>query len=122
MKTKVFFDGFEGHVRRSLERARRRENGERLEAERIITFEDTLEMLECLTAQRVRLYQMVRKKRLSISALAEELGRNRGSVTRDVNKLKKFGLLRLREQVNPGHGVVQIVEPVAEKFEMRIAL
>jgi predicted transcriptional regulator len=122
MKTKVFFDGFEGHVRRSLERARRRENGERLEAERIITFEDPLEMLECLTAQRVRLYQMVRKKRLSISALAEELGRNRGSVTRDVNKLKKFGLLRLREQVNPGHGVVQIVEPVAEKFEMRIAL
>jgi predicted transcriptional regulator len=122
MKTKVFFDGFEGHVRRSLERARRREKGERLEAERIITFEDPLEMLECLTAQRVRLYQMVRKKRLSISALAEELGRNRGSVTRDVNKLKKFGLLRLREQVNPGHGVVQIVEPVAEKFEMRIAL
>ncbi len=122
MKTKVFFDGFEGHVRRSLERARRRENGERLEAERIITFEDPLEMLECLTAQRVRLYQMVRKKRLSISALAEELGRNRGSVTRDVNTLKRFGLLRLREQVNPGHGVVQIVEPVAEKFEMRIAL
>jgi predicted transcriptional regulator len=122
MKTKVFFDGFEGHVRRSLERVRRREKGERLEAERIITFEDPLQMIECLTVQRVRLYQMVRKKRLSISALAEELGRNRGSVTRDVNKLKKFGLLRLREQVNPGHGVVQIVEPVAEKFEMRIAL
>ncbi len=40
----------------------------------------------------------------------------------DENKLKKLGLLRLREQVNPGHGVVQIVEPVAEKFEMRIAL
>ena len=34
MKTKVFFDGFDGHVRRSLERARRREKGERLEAER----------------------------------------------------------------------------------------
>ena len=122
MKTKVFFDGFEGHVRRSLERAAKMQKGERLEAERIITFEDPLLMIECLTAQRIRLCQVVRKKRLSISALAEELGRNRGSVTRDVNKLKKFGLLRLREQVNPGHGVVQIVEPVAEKFEMRIAL
>jgi predicted transcriptional regulator len=122
MKTKVLFDGFEGHVQRSLERSRRRKNGERLEAERIITFEDPLQMIECLTAQRIRLCQVVRKKRLSISALAEELGRNRGSVTRDVNKLKRFGLLRLREQVNPGHGVVQIVEPVAEKFEMRIAL
>jgi predicted transcriptional regulator len=122
MKTKVLFDGFEGHVRRSLERAEKMQKGERLEAERIITFEDPLLMIECLTAQRIRLYKVIRKKRLSISALAEELGRNRGSVTRDVNKLKKFGLLRLREQVNPGHGVVQIVEPVAEKFEMRIAL
>jgi predicted transcriptional regulator len=122
MKTQVFADGFEGHVKRSLERARRRENGERLEPERIITFADPLDMLECLTAQRIRLCQVARKKQLSISALAVELGRNRGSVTRDVNKLKAFGLIRLREQVNPGHGVVQIVEPVAQKFEMRAAL
>ena len=122
MKAKVFHDGFGGHVRRSQERAAKREKGERLEAEKIITFADPLDMVECLTAQRVRLCQVVRKKQLSISALAEELGRNRGSVTRDVNKLKEFGLLRLREQVNPGHGVVQIVEPVAQKFEMRIAL
>jgi len=119
MKTKVFTDGFEGHVRRSLERVRKMERGERLEPERIITFADPLDMLECLTAQRIRLCQVARKKRLSISALAEELGRNRGSVTRDVNKLKRFGLIRLREQVNPGHGVVQIVEPVARKFDLR---
>jgi predicted transcriptional regulator len=122
MKTKIFADGFEGHVRRSLARAARREKGERLEAERIITFADPLHMMQCLTAERVRLCQVIRKKRLSISALAEELGRNRGSVTRDVNKLKQFGLVRLREQVNPGHGVVQIVEPVAAKFDMRVAL
>jgi predicted transcriptional regulator len=122
MKTKVFFDGFEGHVRRSLDRARRMQNGERLKPQRVLTFEDPLLMIECLTVQRIRLCQVVRKKRLSISALAEELGRNRGSVTRDVNKLKKLGLLRLREAVNPGHGVVQIVEPAAQKFEMRISL
>jgi hypothetical protein len=39
-----------------------------------------------------------------------------------VNKLKKFGLVRLREQVNPGHGVVQIVETVAGKFDLRTTL
>jgi predicted transcriptional regulator len=122
MKTKVFHDGFEGHVRRSLERAAKRQRGERLETEKIITFADPLDMIECLTAQRVRLCQVIRQKRLSISALAEELGRNRGSVTRDVNKLKGFGLLRLQEQVNPGHGVIQIVEPLAQRFEMRVAL
>jgi predicted transcriptional regulator len=56
---------------------------------------------------------------MSISALAKELGRNRGSVTKDVNKLQTFGLLRLREENNPGHGIMQIVEPVSSKFELR---
>jgi len=122
MKTMIFADGFEGHVRRSQERNKRRAAGERLEAEKIFTFEDPITMLECLTVQRVRIFQVVRKKKLSISALAEELGRNRGSVTRDVNKLRKIGLLRLREQVNPGHGIVQIVEPVARKVDLRTVL
>ena len=122
MKTMIFADGFEGHKRRSMERNKRRAAGERLEPERIFTFADPIQMLECLTAQRVRIFQMVRKKQLSISALAEELGRNRGSVTRDVNKLKQFGLVRLREEVNPGHGVVKIVEPVAAKVELRSEL
>ena len=122
MKVKVFTDGFDGHVRRSLDRAKRMERGERLEPEKIITFEDPLHMLQCLTANRMRLCQVARKKRLSISALAVELGRNRGSVTRDVNTLKRFGLIRLREQVNPGHGKVQIVEPIAQRIEMRAAL
>ena len=122
MKVKVFTDGFEGHVRRSLDRARRMERGERLEPEKIITFGDPAMMVECLSAQRIRLVEIARKKRMSISALAEELGRNRGSVTRDVNMLRKHGLVRLREKVNPGHGVVQIVEPVAQKIELRAAL
>jgi predicted transcriptional regulator len=122
MKVKVFTDGFEGHVRRSRDRSRRRAAGERLESEKIITFGDPVMMVECFTAQRMRLMEAARKKRLSISALADELGRNRGAVTRDVNKLKKLGLIRLREQVNPGHGVVQIVEPVAKKIEMRASL
>jgi len=122
MKVKVFTDGFEGHVRRSRERIRRREMGEHLESEKIITFADPVMMVECFTAQRMRLVETARRKKLSISALAVELGRNRGAVTRDVNKLKKLGLIRLREKVNPGHGVVQIVEPVAKKIEMRAEL
>jgi len=120
MKTKFFADGLEGRLKRSLERLDKRDRCEKLEPERIFTFADPFQMLECLTAQRYRLFMAIRKKRLSITALAEELGRNRGSVTRDVNKLKSYGMLRLREEVNPGHGVVQIVEPVAERCEMRI--
>jgi predicted transcriptional regulator len=122
MKTMIFADGFEGHKRRSQERNKRRAAGEHLEPERIFTFADPLHMFECLTAQRIRIFQVARTKKLSISGLAEELGRNRGSVTRDVNKLKKYGLVRLREEVNPGHGIVQIVEPVAQKFDLRTVL
>jgi hypothetical protein len=33
--------------------------------------------------------------------------------------LQRVGVLRVREQVNPGHGRVRIVEPVAERFELR---
>ncbi len=122
MKTKIFADGFEGHVKRSLERAQRMKRGERIEPQRTITFADPVDMLSCLTAERMRLCQVARTKPLSISALAQALGRNRGSVTRDVNKLREFGLLRLREEVNPGHGTVQIVEPVAMRFEMRASV
>jgi|GEM_PF-5029292 len=48
MKTKVMIDGFEGHVRRSLDRATKMERGEHLEPEKIITFADPVDMLECL--------------------------------------------------------------------------
>ncbi len=122
MKTKILSDGFEGHVRRSLARAAKLERGEPLAPEHILTFADPIDMAACLTVQRVRLCQTVRKKPLSISALARELGRNRGSVTRDVNKLRSVGLLRLRTEINPGHGRVQIVEPIAERVEMRTEL
>jgi hypothetical protein len=37
MKTKIFSDGFEGHKRRSLDRAKRLVKGEPVEAEKIIT-------------------------------------------------------------------------------------
>ena len=120
MRVKVFCDGFEGHVRRSLERSAKRQNGARLMPEKVITFADPMDLAEFLTAQRLRICQVVRRKRLSISQLAEELGRNRGSVTRDINKLKKLGLLRLQTQINFGHGIVQIVEPVAQKLEVHI--
>jgi hypothetical protein len=73
MKVKVFDDGFEGHVRRSLARAGARQAGERLEAETAITFADPLDMIECLSRQRIRIFQATRKRMLSISALAEEL-------------------------------------------------
>ena len=93
MTVNIFADGFEGHVQRSLDRARRMSRGERLKPEKIVNFANALHLFECLSTERVRLLLTIRNKSLSISALAIELGRNRGSVTRDVNKLREFGLV-----------------------------
>src|SRR5271169_6361811 len=73
-------------------------------------------MVEVLTAQRLRLVQKVRTKSSSITALAAALKRHPKSVRRDVLKLERAGVVRTREQINPGHGRVKIVEPVAREY------
>ena len=122
MKTAIFHDGFEGFVQRSGARSSKRMHGERIEEETIITFADAEDLLECLSPARVRLFQFAKTRDLSVSDLARELGRNRSAVTRDVNKLRKYGLVELRECINPGHGRVKLVHPVARKVSMQVAL
>ena len=33
-------------------------------------------------------------------------------------RLEAAGVIRLQEQINPGHGRVRIVEPAAKRFEL----
>jgi predicted transcriptional regulator len=119
MKITVRSDGFEGYKKRALARAKKLARREKIEPEVTITFETPLAMLEVLTAQRIRLCEVARTQAFSISALAGELKRDPKSVRRDVLTLERVGVLRIREQINPGHGRVRIVEPVAERFELR---
>jgi predicted transcriptional regulator len=90
-----------------------------LEPEMTINFDSPLEMVQCLTAQRVRLFQTAQKRPHSVTELARVLGRDPKSVRRDVQRLERAGVLRTREAINPGHGRVKIVEPVAKSFELR---
>jgi predicted transcriptional regulator len=91
---------------------------EKIRPEATITFDNPLEMLQVLTAERIRLCETARRQPFSITALAAELKRDPKSVRRDVLKLKAAGVLRLYEQKNPGHGRVRIVEPTAKRFEL----
>ena len=79
-------------------------------------------MVEVLTAERLRLVQKVRTKSSSITALAAALKRDAKSVRRDVLKLERAGVVRTREQINPGHGRVKIVEPVAREYRLTAVL
>lgn len=104
---------------RAREDAKRLDRGEKLAPEIRLTFEDPADLLRVLSAERLRVLRTVRKKtKPTISGLATFLKRDRKAVSRDVKLLKGLGLLRTRDEANPGHGVMTIVEPLAKKYHL----
>lgn len=122
MRTKIATDGLEAYTKRALDRARKLDRGEPIEAQITVTFADPLDMLEVLTASRLRIMEAARRRKHSVSSLATALRRDPKSVRRDVVKLEQAGILRTHEEINPGHGRVRIVEPIAAKVELRTSL
>ena len=109
--------------KRSHERAVKLDKKEKLPANLRITFEDPADLMRALSAQRVRMLQVVRRKpRPTVTKLSAILKRDRKSVIRDVVVLEKLGLIRTRTEANPGHGVVKIVEPLAGKYHLTATL
>jgi predicted transcriptional regulator len=105
--------------KRAHEDARKMDRGELLPPEIRVTFEDPIEMLRALSAERMRVIKTVRKHHATkptVSRLALMLRRDRKAVSRDVKVLESLGLLKTREQPNPGHGMMKVVEPLAEKY------
>lgn len=93
------------------------DRAELLPTEIRVTFEDPVEMSRSLSAERMRVIQTVQKHHAAkptISSLAVLLKRDRKAVSRDVKVLESCGLLKIREQLNPGHGDMKVVEPLAE--------
>jgi predicted transcriptional regulator len=70
------------------------DRGEMIVPQISITFEDPLEMLSVLTSERVRLLRRAKTGALPIADLASGLNRDVRSVSRDVDRLEKAGLLR----------------------------
>ena len=120
MKLEIRVESFEETAARSLARARKLDKREHVEPEMSLTFETIDDLLECFTRERVRLCEVARQEPRSVTALADALGRNRRAVTRDVKRLAELGLLRLRKEVNPGHGQVTMVESAADRFDLRL--
>ena len=102
---------------RSKVRAEKLDRGEKLPAEFRITFEDPADLLRAISPERLRvLYTIRTKTKPTISRLAIMLKRDRRAVSRDVKLLEGLGLLRTRNEANPGHGAMTLVEPLAEKY------
>ena len=104
---------------RSKVRAEKLDRIEKLPAEFRITFEDPADLLRVLSAERLRVLYAIRKKtKPTISGLATILKRDRRAVSRDVKLLEGLGLLKTRNEANPGHGSMTVVEPLAEKYHL----
>jgi predicted transcriptional regulator len=108
----------ETFIGRSLERARRIDRGDRLPSEITLTFEDPADLVQVLSAERVRVIHAIRKKPAAVSELAATLQRDRKAVKRDVSLLESYGLVNTREEINPGHGRKRVIEPRAAKYQL----
>ena len=118
MRLTIHSDGLEGFRRRSLELARKMDRGEKIQPEKSITFENPIEMAKVLTPERIRLYQVVKRKETSVTKLANGLKRDRSSVSRDVRMLELKGLLTTHEAPNPGHGRIKMVVAPAKRLTL----
>ena len=104
---------------RSKARAEKLDRGEQLEPEIRVTFEDPADLLRVLSVERLRVLMTIRKRlKPTISGLAVILKRDRKAVSRDVKLLESLGLLRTRNEANPGHGKQTVVEPLANKYHL----
>jgi predicted transcriptional regulator len=118
MRTVIGVESFGEKKARKAARAAKLARGERIKPERRITFENSLDLLDCITPQRIRLLEEVRRAPQSVSELAKSLNRQRAAVHRDVKALACHGILALRKQKNPGHGQVQVVTATAQTFNL----
>jgi predicted transcriptional regulator len=117
-RVKVASGPVEAFIERSLERARKMDRGERLPSEITMTFEDPSDLVRVLSVERVRLLDAVRAKPAPVTELAVTLKRDRKAVRRDVSLLESFGLVKTRDEPNPGHGRRRVVAPRAAKYQL----
>ena len=117
-KVRARNDGAKGFFGRAREHARALDRGEKLAPEMTISFENPSDILQILSPQRIRILEFARKGAKPVSSLASGLKRDTRAVSRDVELLEQFGLLRTRYETNPGHGRRRIVEPRAEKYQL----
>lgn len=117
-KVRIRGDGAKGFFERARGHARALDHGVELAPEVTVSFENAGDMVRVLSAERIRLLRAAREGAIPVSDLAAGLRRDARAVSRDVELLEHFGLLRTRYEKNPGHGRRRIVEPRAAKYQL----
>ena len=109
----------EEFFKRGREIARKIDNGEALEAEYTLTFEDPGDMFAVMSSARLELFRAAKKEAASITALAQRLKRDRSSVKKDVDILAAAGLLDIEDTALPGHGRQKFISAAADRIYLQ---
>lgn len=89
-----------------------------------ISFESMEDLLEHLTPKRVALFEAIKAiiEPTSITAVAQQVGRDRAAVKRDIDALYQLGIVDVTDAPLPGHGRQKLVRPIARKVVLTAML
>ncbi|MGD9591646.1 MAG: hypothetical protein AB7V32_03905 [Candidatus Berkiella sp.] len=90
--------------------------------EKTIWFEDVKDFNKFINENKIKLLAQIRETPCSITELANKIKRNRASVTRDVNELEKYKLVKTQLINNDGHGKIRLVKPIAKHIILQIKI
>lgn len=96
------------------------DKGESIPSQTIISFENREDLIDIITKAKLNLISEVKSKPGSIADLSARLKRDRSSVSRDISKLAKFGLLTVEEKPFPGHGRMKEVRVTSENLLLSV--
>ena len=103
-EVRLHIEGLDGFIRRSLEMARRLDQGDREAAESDLSFESMAGLLKVLTPNRWQLLRVLHGRGASsVRALAQALGRDYRGVHTDVATLIDSGLI-----ARDGRGAIHV--------------
>ena len=118
MKLTITTGSVKDFLERGKEFARKLDQGEKVEPECVLSFEDPQELLELVTTARVTLFKTVKDEPGSIAEIARRLHRDRSAVKRDVDKLSQAGLVTVEERAFHGHGRMKVVTATSGTFQL----
>ena len=87
-----------------------------------ITFEDPAEMVHFLNESKIKLINVIRDHPDSITNIAKMAQRNRVSVSRDIKEMVKYGLVKISNTINPGHGLQKTISLTASKLKLEASV
>lgn len=113
-------EDFFSSVKQAMRSADKREIFEKRCA--TLTFADPAEMLHFLSAAKIKLINSIRRHPDTVTNIAKVIKRDRSSVYRDISQLEQFGLVKIHEEINPGHGRHKIVELTSSLLKLEATI